>query len=149
MPIENNFLRVNLTFLNGLEEIQTMPAIASPLGNERIHGGIVKGPQQLEDFLTEIGIDSYLEMSGDLNPRCGPPTFAATLHDRTPALIVSSLKTIFEREHAIQLKILGGENLSASETELKPPISITVCAQSLTSSEGVARISEWFDSHSS
>ena len=34
MPIENDFLRVYLIFLNGLEEVQAMPARVGDIGIE-------------------------------------------------------------------------------------------------------------------
>jgi hypothetical protein len=91
---------------------------------------ILSGPVDLEDFLAAASIDSYLEASGDL----AAPTY--TLRVARPESIVQSLKSLFDHDDAIQLKIVSGERITGSELSARIPVSITVCALSVTPSEG-------------
>jgi len=62
----NDFLRIRLTFLNGLEQVEAVTGSTILSASPESAAMILEGPIQLEDFLAAVGIDSYLETSGDL-----------------------------------------------------------------------------------
>ena len=140
---ENDFLRVRLTFLDDLDEIA---AIVEPTRGPNCHpgrpAGIIKGHEQLQNFLEKIGIDSILCWVDDRTGLESRPT----INDISPNSLVAKLRTRIESVHAVLVKILNGEKISDSEKSLRVPVSITVCAKSLNSSEGQSLVQAWFES---
>jgi hypothetical protein len=135
-PLKDVF-RIWLNFLDRLECVHAVTAPIMVSGVPESVSVILSGPVDLEDFLAAASIDSYLEASGDL----AAPTY--TLRAARPESIVQSLKSLFDHEDAIQLKIVSGERISGSELLARVPVSTTVCALSVTPSEGLRRVRAW------
>ena len=96
--------------------------------------GTIKGPEQLEDFLVSVGCDGYLVTSGDVLTS----TFAATVYDVAPNVIVKAVRKRFKEVHALEMKFLSGEYTGDPPRFPEVPVSVTVCAQRVTSPTGVS-----------
>jgi hypothetical protein len=136
----NGIFRIWMSFPDRLELVQAVTATTIASGNPESAAAILKGPDNLEEFLVAVGIDSYLVASGDL---CFHSTLSCTLYITEPKSIVQHLKRRFDEDDAVQLKIISGERISDSEMSAKLPVSITVCAQAVTPSEGLRRVRQW------
>jgi hypothetical protein len=136
-----DIFRIRLIFLDRLDLVEAVaePTIVS--GAPESATAILRGADELEEFLIAAGIDSYLVTSGD--PLSFHGTVSYTLHRAEPKFIVQNLKRRFEDEDAVQLKIISGERIGDSEWSAKVPVSITVSAQSVTSSESLGRVRPW------
>lgn len=134
-----DIFRLHLDFVDRLELIHAVAAaIAS--GAAESASVMLKGSKNVEEFLAAVGIDGYLVATGDL---CFPASLTCTLHRADPKSIVQNLKRRFDDEDAVQLKIISGESVRDSELSAKIPVSITLCAHSVTPSEGLKRVREW------
>ncbi len=145
MTPENDFLRIHLDFYDGLNVIGAVtapPIRPTSTPSPSAIGGTIKGAEQLEDFLVGVGVDSYLVTSGDIVWS----TFTATIYDAAPNVIVKALKERFEQAAALQMKILSGEYGGGPQKLAEIPVSVTVCAQHVTSSAGRTRVEAWFSS---
>jgi hypothetical protein len=129
-----DIFRLQLGFVDGLKLVHAVAAPAIVSGAAGSASVMLKGPEDLAEFLVAVGIDSYLVTSGD---PCFPATFTCTLHIAEPTSIVQNLKRRFDDEAAIQLKIISGESVCDSELSAKIPGPITLWAQSVTTSEGL------------
>lgn len=137
----NDFLRIQLVFLDRLELVEAVTAATIPSAASTSSATILKGPDQLEEFLAFVGIDSYLETSGDLFSL--PPAFTVSVHKAEPKFIIEGLKRRFNEEDAIQFNIISGKRAGHSDPKARVPVSITVCAQSERSSDALQRVLTW------
>jgi hypothetical protein len=138
IPSEN--LRLFLTFLDGLKRVQIFAA-TNQVGSRLRIMGVTEGEEQLQDLLGKVGIDHYIRCTGDLLKR----TLEVTAVERTPELIVRDLEKRFERADEVPLKILQGSQLTDEERSFTVPASLTVCASSMKTDEGLRRIQAWFN----
>jgi hypothetical protein len=103
--------------------------------------GVVKGKEQLEDFMGKAGIDHYIICSGE--PLTN--TFRATAFEHSPKQIADDLEKNFEMAGELQLKILNGDMLTAAEHSFTVPMSLTVCSSSVRTDKGLERVRAWFN----
>lgn len=136
-----DIFRIRLTFLDRLTLVEAVTAPTIVSGAPESATAILRGADELEEFLIAAGIDSYLVTSGDLFSF--PRTLSCTLHCLEPKSVVQNLKRRFDDEDAVQLKIITGERIGDSEWSAKVPVSIEVSAQSVTSSKGLGRVRAW------
>ena len=109
----------------------------------RHHGHVVYGKEQLIELLNEAGID-YFTVGGDAG------TIPATLPlgcERTPQEMVKSLDEAFRTADGTTLKILNREQPTAEELAAKKPVQVSVLSSSMTVSEGLSRVQNWFKNH--
>jgi len=132
-------LRLYLTFLNGIDQIEVVAATnrrdppLRPLG-------VVQGKAQLLELLEKAGITHYVVREGDLLRS----TFRSTAVPRTPTLIADALEELFKKDRSLSLKILEGGYLTDEERSFMPPIDLQVYADSVTTEEGIKSLETWF-----
>ena len=141
MNIENN-LRLYLHFKDELDLVEVLAGTND--WDQRIAiMGIVYGKEQLIELLNEAGID-YFTVGGDAG------TIPATLPlgcERTPQEMVKSLDEAFRTADGTTLKILNREQPTAEELAAKKPVQVSVLSSSMTVSEGLSRVQNWFKNH--
>ena len=141
MTIPNTNLRIVLTFVDELKEVEVRAA-TTHFGLQLRHMGVVNGKKQLVEFLDEAGIDHYMIFSE--NPL--DDTFKVTAFERSPKQIADALEKNFRLADEIQLKILNGDTLSDAEESFTVPMSLTVCSCFVRTDEGQERVRAWFNS---
>ena len=140
MAIPNDNLRIILIFLDELNQVEVLAAI-NRFGPQLRIMGVVKGKEQLEDFLDKAGIDHYIICSGE--PLTN--TFRATAFEHSPKQIADDLEKNFQMADELQLKILNGDRLTDAEQSFTVPMSLTICSSSVRTSEGLERVRAWFN----
>ena len=141
MIIPNENLRITLIFLDELKQVDVRAATNHfGLQLQLRHMGILKGKEQLEDFLDKAGIDHYMIFSG--NPL--DYTFKATAFERSPKQIADALEKNFQTADELQLKILS-EPLTVTEQSFTVPMSLDVCSSSVRTDAGLERVRAWFN----
>src|ERR1019366_857985 len=132
MTIPNDNLRISLTFLDELKQVEVFAAI-NRFGPQLRIMGVVKGKKQLEDFLDKAGIDHYIICSGE--PLTN--TFRATAFEHSPKQIADDLEKNFQMADELELKLLNGDTLTDAEQSFAVPMSLTVCSSSVRTREGL------------
>jgi hypothetical protein len=133
--IENN-LRLTLGFIDDLDKVKVLAATNDWDRRTVIMGG-VKGKRQLQDLLTQAGIDHRHVRSGDV-----PVATQAS-----PREIVKVLDDSFKRFEETQLKILRGEQLTSEEQDIRRPTSLHVFSSTTSVDDGLQRMKRWFEKH--
>jgi hypothetical protein len=139
--IENN-LRLHLEFLDELDLIKVL-AGTDDWDQRLAFMGVVKGKEQLVDFLNVAGIDHHT-VGGDAGTI--PPSLPLA-YERTPQEMVKSLDEAFRTVDEAQLKILNRLQLTADESAVRKPVSLHVYSSTTTVSDGLRHVHDWFKDH--
>lgn len=146
MPL-GDFSVVHLMFADGLDEIEAVvcPPLSRWPNSKRPQAvsGTVRGPENLEQFLRELGADGYIVTSGD--PLRQGVTH--TIHRVSPDQIVAALKTRFASLRDFLDRAPDRKSVDNSEGDLGFPVDLLACATNTGRTEGLRRAQIWFQHH--
>jgi hypothetical protein len=135
-------LRLVLISLNELKQVAVL-ASAEEFGPELHSMGVIKGKEQLQEFLKMAVVDHYVVTYGEPFAT----TFRSAPFAHSGEQIVGALEKGVREAGELRARVKNGEALSEEEqARLRfVPRSWMVWSSTVSSEEGTARVRAWFE----